>query len=314
MPTNRRAMTSPRLDFVTCASPVGMHRMAYWEWGDPDNDKVLLCVHGLTRSGRDFDVLAQRLANEYRVVCPDVVGRGASDWLANPAFYTIPQYAADMVTLIARLAPVTLHWLGTSMGGLIGMAVGGGFAALSVTHTDGLSTHSARANPRIERMVLNDVGPRLEPAALTRIGSYVGVPVSLPSFDAAIAYVRNISAAGFGPHTDAQWAELTRHIFVERGGNWVKHYDLRLASAFVNADAAMAAGEQLLWQAYRSLACPLLIVRGQQSDLLTKETVRDMLAANPQARLREFAGVGHAPTLIAEDQCQAVADFLLANN
>jgi len=304
-------MTTPRLDFVTCVSPAGMHRMAYWEWGDPDNDKVLLCLHGLTRCGRDFDALARRLAGEYRVVCPDVVGRGASDWLANPAFYTIPQYAADMVALIARLAPAALHWVGTSMGGLIGLAVGGGMAALSATGGGDLNARSGRPNPRINRMVLNDVGPRLDPAALARIGSYVGMPVSLPSFDAAVAYVRQVSAAGFGPHDDEQWADLTRHVFVERDGVWVKHYDLRLALAFVGADSAMAAGEQLLWHAYRSLDCPLLILRGGQSDLLTVETAREMLAANPRASLREFAGVGHAPTLIAEDQCQVVANFLL---
>jgi len=306
-------MTPSRLDFVVCASPVGMHRMAYWEWGDPDNDKVLLCVHGLTRCGRDFDVLARRLAHEYRVVCPDVAGRGASDWLVNPACYTIPQYAADMVALIARLHPTTLHWVGTSMGGLIGMVVGGGLSALSATGGDDLNVRSGRPNPRIDRMVLNDVGPRLDPAALARIGSYVGMPVSLPSFDAAVAYVRSVSAAGFGPHDDAQWADLTRHVFVERDGAWVKHYDLRLALALTGTDSAMAAGEQLLWQAYRSLDCPLLIVRGQQSDLLTVETARDMLAANPRAILREFPGVGHAPTLIAEDQCRAVADFLVGD-
>jgi len=303
-------MITPRLDFVTCASPAGMHRMAYWEWGDPDNDKVLLCVHGLTRCGRDFDALAQRLAHEYRVVCPDVVGRGASDWLSNPAFYTIPQYAADMITLIARLDPATLHWIGTSMGGLIGMVVGGGLMALSAASGSELNARSQRTNPRIDRLVLNDVGPRLDPAALSRIGDYVGVPMALPSFAAAVAYVREVSA-GFGPHSDAQWADLTRHVFIERDGVWVKHYDLRLALAFANPNEAMAAAERLLWQAYQSLDCPLLVVRGQASDLLTVETARAMLSANPHARLREFPGVGHAPTLIAEDQYQAVAEFLL---
>ena len=124
----RQASLEPRLEYVTCASPAGLHRMAYWEWGDPANDQVLVCVHGLTRTGRDFDALAQRLAGRYRVVCPDVVGRGRSDWLANPAFYTVPQYAADMVTLIARLKPARLAWVGTSMGGLIGMALSGSAA------------------------------------------------------------------------------------------------------------------------------------------------------------------------------------------
>src|SRR5699024_11919157 len=100
---SKPGFSEPRLCYVTCASPGGVHRMAYWEWGDPDNNRVLVCVHGLTRSGRDFDPLARRLARHYRVVCPDVVGRGRSDWLIDPAHYGVPQYVAAMLTLIARL-------------------------------------------------------------------------------------------------------------------------------------------------------------------------------------------------------------------
>jgi len=309
-------MTAARLDFVACASPAGLHRMAYWEWGDPDNDRVLVCVHGLTRTGRDFDTLARQLASRYRVVCPDVVGRGASDWLANPVYYTIPQYAADMVTLIARLKPATLAWLGTSMGGLIGLAVGGGLMALTANTNKSLGEHS----PRLARLILNDVGPRLASDALLRIGTYLATPVALPSFDAAVQYVKAASP-GFGVHSDAQWAELTRHVFIERDGPgnqeagkvWVKHYDLRLALAYADPTAAIA-GEPLLWQAYRALDCPILILRGAQSDLLTSDTVRDMLAAQPQARLHEFPGVGHAPTLMADAQCRVVREFLEDGN
>ena len=135
-------MNVMREQSVQCISPAGLHRMAYTEWGEPDNPKVLVCVHGLTRSGRDFDFLAERLAGEYRVVCPDVVGRGRSDWLKNKALYGVPQYAADMVTLLARLNVDSVHWLGTSMGGLIGMAL------------------AAQENTPIARLVLNDVGRR----------------------------------------------------------------------------------------------------------------------------------------------------------
>jgi len=305
-------MTQPRLDFVTCASPAGLHRMAYWEWGDPGNDRVLVCVHGLTRTGRDFDVLARRLSGDYRVVCPDVAGRGRSDWLANPAFYTVPQYVADMTTLLARLRPAVLHWVGTSMGGLIGMALGGALAAKAREGDNGpaLLRHAVRGDLRIERMVLNDVGPRIDPQALGRIGMYVGQPVAFPSFEQAVQYVRTVSAA-FGPHDDAQWAELTRHVFREQGGMWVKHYDLGLAMAFAMQDpAALAAGEQLLWQAYQGLDCPILVTRGGESDLLTPATAQEMLARNPRARLAQFPGVGHAPTLMAEDQVRTVEEFL----
>jgi len=312
-------MTAPRLDFVVCTSPAGLHRMAYWEWGDPENDRVLVCVHGLTRTGRDFDTLARQLARDWRVVCPDVVGRGASDWLANPACYTIPQYAADMVTLLARLnvtTSTTLAWLGTSMGGLIGLAVGGGLMVLAANPSKTLAEHSARSTPRFARLILNDVGPRLAPDALLRIGTYLAAPVAFPSFDAAVQYVKTTSA-GFGPHSDAQWAALTRHVFIERdnpgdgpgGKTWVKHYDLRLALAYADPTVPIA-GEPLLWQAWRVLDCPALILRGAQSDLLTPDTVRDMLATQPQARAHEFPGVGHAPTLMSDEQCRVVREFL----
>ncbi|AOB31770.1 alpha/beta hydrolase [Bordetella sp. H567] len=306
-------MHNPRLDFVTCASPAGMHRVAYWEWGDPGNDKVLLCVHGLTRTGRDFDTLARRLSGEYRVVCPDVVGRGASDWLLNPAFYTVPQYVGDMVTLIARLQPKTLHWVGTSMGGLIGMVLAGS-AALSVRMRVARQIHagSGLAGPglHVDRIVLNDVGPRLATDALARIGQYVGEGQAFDSFDEAVAYLRQVSAA-FGPHTDEQWRELARHVFLQRGDRWVKHYDLGLATPFAaHDDAAMAAGEQLLWHSYEAIDSPILIMRGRDSDLLTADTAAEMVRRNPRARMVEVPGVGHAPTLMDDAQIEPVAAFL----
>ena len=164
--------------------------MAYTEWGDPDNDRILLCVHGLTRTGRDFDTLARRLAGQYRVVCPDVVGRGRSDWLSNPALYTVPQYVSDMVTLIARLRPATLAWVGTSMGGLIGLGLAGAaaYARMARASQPNGGDWPEGRDIRFERMVLNDVGPRLEPAALARIGQYVGQPGRFDSFDQAVRY------------------------------------------------------------------------------------------------------------------------------
>ena len=307
------ARREPRLEFVTCASPAGLHRMAYWEGGDPANDEVLVCVHGLTRSGRDFDTLARRLADRYRVVCPDVVGRGRSDWLANPAFYTVPQYVSDMVTLLARLRPARLAWLGTSMGGLIGLALSG--AAVYAQAMLAMRPHAGMLPPseglRLDKLVLNDVGPRLETGALARIGQYVGEPAEFESFDAAVAAMRANSTT-FGPHTDAQWAELGRYLYPEQGGKWVKHYDLALAQALAaQTPQELAAGEQILWRAYDTVACPILIVRGEQSDLLTRATVEEMLARNPRAQAHEVAGVGHAPTLMADEQVEPVAAFLL---
>jgi pimeloyl-ACP methyl ester carboxylesterase len=308
------ASLQPRLEFVTCASPAGLHRMAYWEWGDPANDQVLLCVHGLTRSGRDFDALARRLAGRYRVVCPDVVGRGRSDWLANPAFYTVPQYVSDMVTLIARLRPARLAWVGTSMGGLVGLALSGAAAFAGALQV--MRPHAGMLPPgqgiRLDKLVLNDVGPRLETGALSRIGQYVGEPGEFASFEEAVATMRANSQT-FGPHTDAQWADLAQYLYPEYGGKWVKHYDLALAQPLAaQTPEELAAGEQILWRSYDAVSCPVLIVRGALSDLLTPATVEEMLKRNPRAQALEVPGVGHAPTLIADSQVDPVAAFLLA--
>ncbi len=303
----------PRLGFVTCTSPVGMHRMAYHEWGDPTNPRVLVCVHGLSRSGRDFDRLARCLTDQYRIICPDLVGRGQSDWLVNPAFYTVPQYVCDMVTLLARIDAQTLHWVGTSLGGLVGMALGGN-AALSMKHRNvpvGERQLAATDGLRIERIVLNDVGPHINPASLMRIGQHVSEPGGFDSFAHARDYVRH-TAATFGPHTDEQWDELTHNVYVKQDGRWVKHYDLGISASLASANPMTAlAGEQLLWQAYDALDGPVLIVRGEQSDLLTTQTTREMLARNAHARLIEFAGVGHAPTLMHDAQIEPVVRFLL---
>src|SRR5690606_31376238 len=219
----------PRLDFVTCASPAGTHRMAYWEWGDPDNDKVLLCVHGLTRTGRDFDRLATRLASDYRVICPDIVGRGQSDWLINPTFYVVPQYVSDMLTLIARLNPRQLDWVGTSMGGLIGLALAGTLALSAQLQPRPPQAGMPRSETlRLGKMILNDIGPSISLSGLERIGTYVGQPMVFDSFGQAVDYVRSVSV-GFGQHDQQGWEALTRHVFTEQNGQWVKSYDLRIA-------------------------------------------------------------------------------------
>lgn len=287
------SLLEPRLDHVQCLSPSGLHRMAYWEWGDPVNPQVLLCVHGLTRTGRDFDQVARRLATRYRVVCPDVVGRGASDWLPNPAGYAIAQYVADMVTLIARLRPAVLHWFGTSMGGLIGMA------------------YASLPHAPVSRLVLNDVGPRLDAGALQRIGTYLGQPISFDSFEDGVAYVRMVSQS-FGAHSDAQWREFSRFTLREVDGRWRFHYDPDISIAFKQTTPEMVTvGEHALWAAYDAIDCPTLLVRGADSDLLSAETAQEMTRRGPKARLLEFPDVGHAPSFLHAAQIDLVQAFLL---
>lgn len=291
-------MIEPRLKTVQCSSPAGLHRMAYKEWGDPANPRVLVCVHGVTRVADDFDHLARALCDHYRVVCPDVAGRGRSERLRDPGQYIVPQYVGDMVTLIARVTANnddgTVHWFGTSMGGLIGMIL------------------ASFENSPITKLVLNDIGPVLDPAAMARIGDYIGQDVRFPSFEAGAAFVRQVSAS-FGPHSEAEWDKLARDVLVrEPDGQWVRHYDLGLAKPFTALSAERVAQDQAaLWAAYDAIRCPTLLVRGEQSDLLSRATAEEMTRRGPKPHLVEFAGVGHAPTFIHDDQIAAARRFLV---
>jgi pimeloyl-ACP methyl ester carboxylesterase len=294
-------MTEPQLKFVQCLGGSGLRRLAYWEWACTGaaaaQAPVLVCVHGLTRQGRDFDTLARRMSDRYRVICPDVAGRGHSDWLPNPLGYQIPTYVADMVVLLARLDVEQVDWVGTSMGGLIGM----GLAALPVS--PGTSAGLVR------RMVLNDVGPELSFEALQRIGSYLGQNMTFESLEQGAAYLASISQ-GFGPHSAAQWAALSAPMFKRTESGVCLHYDPQLAMPFtqVSQEAAQL-GSAALWQAYDKLTCPTLLLRGADSDLLSSATAQAMTQRGPHAQLHEFAGVGHAPTLVQADQIEVLREF-----
>jgi pimeloyl-ACP methyl ester carboxylesterase len=281
----------PRRRSVACLSPKGLHRISYLEWGDPRNRDALICVHGLTRTGRDFDDLARALCGRWRVVCPDIAGRGESDRLADPMLYAIPQYVSDMVTLVARLDVEAVSWLGTSMGGLIGMAL------------------AAQASTPVKKLVLNDAGPVISRSSLERIGAYVGTSPVFPSIEKAEEYVRAVSAP-FGPHTDAQWRFLTE-TWVRRNddGTYCAQYDPRIAQVF---KATLPKEENLeFWPVYEAVRCPTLVIRGERSDLLSRGTTAEMARRGPKARVAEIAGVGHAPTLMHPDQIAIVRAFLL---
>jgi len=294
---------SPVQRHVQCASPAGLHRISYLQWGAANNPEVLVCVHGLTRCARDFDNLARALSDRYRVVCPDVAGRGDSDWLADPMLYDIPQYVADMVTLIARLDVEQVHWVGTSMGGLIGMAL------------------AAQKNSPVAKLLLNEAAPVIAKAsleriatyfgkaALERIATYVGRWPPLPSLQAAEQLVRAV-AAPFGPHTDEEWRFLTEVVTRRNAdGNWRFHYDPKIAEPFRKN---MPEGDMELWPLWDAVRCPTLVIRGAQSDLLSKDTALQMTQRGPKARLVALPGIGHAPTLMHDDQIAIVREFLLS--
>jgi pimeloyl-ACP methyl ester carboxylesterase len=280
---------APRRRSVQCASPKGLHRVSYAEWGDARNRDVVVCVHGLTRNGRDFDDLARALSGRFRVVCPDVAGRGDSDRLADPMLYTVPQYLADMVTLVARLDVEAVSWVGTSMGGLIGMAL------------------AAQQGTPIRRLVLNDAGPVISLASLQRIGSYIGNTLVVPTIEQAEALVRLICAP-FGPHSDAQWRQLTEAWMKKDEAGWRPNYDPHIADVF---RATMPDKDLELWPLYDAIRCPTMVLRGDQSDLLSSETAAQMGVRGPKAQVFHVKGVGHAPTLMQPDQIALVRDFLM---
>jgi pimeloyl-ACP methyl ester carboxylesterase len=274
---------------LLCATPTGLHRVAYTEWGDPANERVLVCVHGLSRCARDFDALAAALADRYRVASIDLPGRGESEWLKAPMEYVIPTYVNDVVTLIARLDVAEVDFIGSSLGGVIGMAI------------------AAHAASPIRRLVVNDASTVFAAAALERIGEYFGKAPDFASIEEAEQYVRMVSAP-FGPHTDAQWRFLTEHVVIARPeGGFRMRYDPAIAVAY-NTQRPFKDLE--LWPLWDAVRCPTLVLRGELSDVLPKSVATAMTQRGPRAELVEFAGIGHGPSLLHADQIAAVAAFL----
>lgn len=277
--------------------PQGFLNLAYWEWEGPPGAPVVLCVHGLTRNGRDFDFLADALSPRCRVVCPDMPGRGRSDWLDDAKAYSFPYYLAVLAALYARLDAPSVHWVGTSMGGLIGML----FAALPKSP--------------VRRLVLNDIGPVVSPEGRTRIGERVGRDPGFSNRQELEAYLRQ-TYAGFGPLSDVQWRHLVAHAGRTRDdGKLGLAYDPKIGEAFrvePPEEPNAAPREVDFWNFYDRIRCPTLVLRGAQSDILRAADAAQMRTRGPQAELVEFAGIGHAPALMADDQIAAIRDFLAA--
>jgi len=277
--------------YVQCVHGDSTHRMAYHAWGNPRNSKVLLCVHGLTRRGSDFKTLAEAMCNDYYVVCPDIVGRGESDRLSNPMLYAVPQYVADITQLVKTLRVTQVDWFGTSMGGLIGMV------------------YAAMPNSPIRKMLINDVGPRIEAEAIKRLGYYVGQPFSFTNRADALERLNKICAS-FGEHSDQEWEIYNGPMLIERNGLWSMHYDPDISVPFASVNPIMAkAGEMAMWHAFKQIHIPMLIVRGADSDLLSAATVAEMCKVNPYARSIEIPNVGHAPAFVKKEQIALAKEF-----
>ncbi|HUJ00946.1 MAG TPA: alpha/beta hydrolase [Usitatibacter sp.] len=280
-------MNAMREGSVLCLDPHGWHRMRYTEWGDPRNPRVLVCVHGLTRAGRDFDYIAERLCDAYRVVCPDVAGRGRSDWLGDPRDYNYPVYLNDMAVLLGSMQAETVDWIGTSMGGIIGMLL------------------AAAPGSPIRKLVMNDIGCVVPKASLRRIGQYVGKE---PSFETLEAYESAMRAfSPFGELTGEQWRHLSLHVAKQdEDGRWRPRYDPGIA---LNFDAAIDADVDL--RAYwNALHGPVLVIRGAESDVLLAQTLDEMMR-RPRTECHVVPRNGHPPMLMDDAQVGVVRHFLL---
>ena len=286
-------MPSPdRTGSVLGISKRGFHRLSYVEWGDPASERVAVCVHGLSRQGRDFDVLAAALARAgWRVICPDLAGRGRSDWLKDAEEYTLPQYAMDLTAVIARLGVAKVDWIGTSLGGLIGIVLAG------------------QERSPIQRLILNDIGPYLPWQALQRLGNAVrSAPRGFRDFATALAYHRE-ALAPFGKLTEVQWQQLTLHsIAREADGTWRKLSDPEITASFRSG----LFWNLSLWSYWDAIACPTLVMRGARSDTLLPSTTSEMTRRGPAAEVAEFLDCGHAPALMDRAQVGTVLGWLEA--
>jgi pimeloyl-ACP methyl ester carboxylesterase len=279
--------TEPRRNHFRSLSPHGFHRIVYFEWGDPEQTRVVICVHGVGRNARDFDVLAEALSSTHRVLVVDMPGRGESDWLADPNDYVFPTYLTTLTALVARSGADTVDWVGTSMGGLLGIVM------------------AAQPKSPIARLVVNDVGPTIEPAAIERIRGYFGLDPTFATYQEIEQYIRTVSAP-FGPLTDAQWEHVTRTNVRQRpDGRWGLAYDPGIAVPFRSSAAPPD-----LWRLWDAIRASTLVLRGAQSDLLSAATAAEMVARGPRPALVEFPGVGHAPMLLSAEQIEPVLRFI----
>ncbi|MDV7338671.1 alpha/beta hydrolase [Terasakiella sp. A23] len=268
--------------------PHGFHKIAYTEWGKDNASHTAVCVHGLTRNSRDFDDFAQSLSDSHHVFCPDIAGRGYSDWLINPQDYGFPVYVNDMAALLARIGKEKIDWIGTSMGGIIGMML------------------AAQPNSPIQRLIINDVGPFIPKESLARIADYLGLNPKFNSMDELEAHLRLVHEP-FGNLTDKQWRHLAEHSAKRcEDDKLALHYDPALAIPIRESEPV----DVDLWPLWDAVKCPVLILRGEKSDLLTRETAQEMLKRGPDAELVEIPQVGHAPTLMDEDQIGLVKQWL----
>jgi pimeloyl-ACP methyl ester carboxylesterase len=266
-------------------SAAGFHTVSYADWGDSSNKNCLMCVHSLSRNGRDFDFLARALENQYRIICPDMVGRGKSDWLPHKNLYSFPQYMADLNALIARVEPGTLDWVGTSMGGLMGLIL------------------ASVPNTPIRKLVLNDVGPEVPRKSIWRIAKYLKAK-SFESRQDIDNHLRIIYKP-FGKLSEDNWENLLKYGVMEKEGKYVTTLDPKIIRPW-----SFLLNNFSLWTQWEAIKCPVLVIRGEKSDVLTPKIAARMQESKDNMTVVEISDTGHAPSLMTTDQIDIIKDWL----
>ena len=278
--------------YANCAG----YEMHYMDWGDP-NAPVVIAWHGLARTGRDMDALAQHLATRYRVICPDTIGRGLSQWSNNPdSEYCLRFYARTALALLDHLGAQQVRWVGTSMGGAIGTVCASGLFEPSLKE-------------RITHLVLNDIAPELAEPAVDRIRNYAGNPPAFDTVSALEAFFRQVYQP-FGWMSDAEWRKLaetsTRRL---PDGRVTPHYDPAMVRQFIHHP-----NDYRIWDHYDALHLPVLCLHGVQSDLVLPQTIDAMRHRGPgsrqQLQVLEIENCGHAPALNVDEQLEPIRRFL----
>lgn len=270
-------------------STEGFHRLYYRQWGSPDSEHTLVCVHGLTRISHDFDVIAEYLSKGFRVVCPDVAGRGNSDWFGNRETYNIAQYCSDINALIAHLRADKIHYLGTSMGGIMGIFM------------------AAMAHTPIQSLILNDIGPDIKRTELQNMGKYVGNAPIFENKKQLTEYFQEIYAGSCALLSEDELRRVLRYSTFKTNGGYRLHYDPKIGEAFRKNYSSFNFD---LWQYWEEIECPVMIIRGSESTFLDAETAEKMREGAEDARYVEIEGAGHTPLLRSEKEIKIVEKFL----
>lgn len=281
------SMSEPTDHFYFGLSNEGFHRNYYRQWGDPDNDNIIICVHGVTRLSRDFDTLAEALSSEYRVICPDIVGRGYSDWFGNQQNYNFLQYCADMNALIAHINADKVHWIGTSMGGLIGMIL------------------SAMSQTPIQSLILNDVGPDLKRIELQRLGKYIGKAPTFNNQKELFDYYKETYQA-YGRLPAKQWKNMALYSSFEEDYGYRIHYDPKIGDAFRKSYSFYNFD---LWRYWDEIDCPSLLIRGELSTFFTEKTAEKMCIRGEDVQFQRVKNIGHAPLLNSKSEINFIRKF-----